>query len=220
MKTLLAIVAAAGMSLASGAYAATLQGTFYDTGGLNFGTPTGTPLTTTMTAAETFLAGNPTPDATFQSTGIDYGGPSPFVFSDLATFLGADAASLNPASAGTINMLGSVITIAGAISLDAGINAFDVFSDDGFSLKINGTEIGREENLTAPANFSFNYDAGAGGIADFEIAWFEGSTTQAALGVKLNGDTLTAAVPLPAAGFLLIGALGGLAAVKRRRKAA
>lgn len=220
MKTLLAIVAAAGISLASGAYAATLQGTFYDTGGLNSGTPTGTPLTTTMTAAETFLAGNPTPDATFQSTGINYGTPPNYTFTDLNAFLGADAASLNPASAGTINMLGSVITIAGAISLDAGINTFDVYSDDGFSLKIDGSEILRRENLVAPTNFNTSFDAGVGGLFDFEITWFEGSTTQAALGVKLNGDTLTAAVPLPAAGFLLIGALGGLAAAKRRRKAA
>lgn len=217
MKTLLAIVAAAGMSLASGAYAATLQGTFYDTGSNQGG---GSPLTNTMTLAEAFLAGNPTPDATFQSTGINYGTPPNYTFTDLNAFLGADAASLNPASAGTIDMLGSVITIAGTISVGAGNNVFDVFSDDGFSIKVNGSEIGRQEGLTAPSNFSFNFDGGLGGLADFEITWFEGSRTQAALGVKLNGDTLTAAVPLPAAGFLLIGALGGLAAVKRRRKAA
>ncbi|WP_135506865.1 VPLPA-CTERM sorting domain-containing protein [Roseovarius aestuariivivens] len=220
MKTLIAFITAAGMSLASGAYAATLHGAFYNTGGNQGG---GSPLTNTMTLADTFLAGNPTPTATFKSTGIDYGGPSPYILSDLGTFLGADAASLSPASAASIDMLGSVIVLTGTIRLGAGINNFEVFSDDGFSMLLNGVEVGRFEGLRGPGSSFFNVDAGFGGDVNMELRYFEGALTQAALRAALNGKTITGLptpVPIPAAGFLLISALGGLVAVKRRRKAA
>jgi len=208
------LVGAAVAIFVAGSAQAGFIGKFYDTCGLQ--DVSCSPLTTTMTQAEAFLGTNPSPDATFVSTGINYGGPAPYVFTDLAAFLGADAASLNPLSEGATSLLGSVITLTGTISLDAGINVFDVFTDDGFSLLIDGLEIGRFEGLRAPASSIINYDAGAGGLANFDLTWFEGSLTQAALAVNLNGDTITA-LPEPETLALFVIGLVGIGFARRRR---
>ena len=213
MKTF-RVVAAAVALLVTGSAHAGFIGAFYDTCGVQ-DPPTCSPLTTSMTAVQAFLATNPSPDATFISTGIDYGGPAPFLFSDLDTFLGVDAASLNPSAEGATNMLGSVITLTGTIFLDAGINVFDVFSDDGFSLLIDGIEIGRFEGLRAPSSSIINYDAGAGGLAAFELSWFDGAETQAALRVNLNGEVITA---VPGPGTLALFGIGLIGLHLGRRK--
>jgi len=215
MKLILSLLAAATICMAGAASATMLNGSFYNVGGVQGG---GAPLVTTMTAADTYLAGAPTVDATFQSTGINYGGPAPFVFSDLGTFLGADSASLS--SNATTSFLGSIITLTGNISVAAGANVFDIFSDDGFSLLINNTEIGRFEGLRAPSSSIVNFNGGTGGVVGFELRHFEGSLTQGALVAKLNGNIITA-VPAPATLPLMAGGLvllGGMGMRRRRRK--
>lgn len=207
-----ACVAAFCASTASAA----IIGAFYDTGGLQGG---GAPLTDSMTATENFLATNPTPDATFTSTGIDYGVGPVFLLSDLDTFLGSDASSLS-APVGATSFLGTVLTFSGSVLLNAGINTFDIFSDDGFSLKIGGVEIGRFEGLRAPGSSVVNYDAGAGGLASFELIYFEGSLSQAALTATLNGDVITGVVPLPAGMTLMLGGIAAFGALRARKKKA
>ena len=206
MKTF-KVVAAVVATLVTGSAQAGFIGTFYDTCGVQ-DPDTCTPVTTTMTEVEAFLATNPSPDATFNSTGIDYGGPAPYVFTDLDAFLGVDAASLDPLAEGATSLLGSVITLTGTIYLDPGINVFDVFSDDVFSLIIDGIEIGSFEGLRAPSSSIINYDAGAGGLAAFELLWFEGSETQAALNVNLNGEIITAVLEPGTLALFGIGLLG------------
>jgi hypothetical protein len=49
--------------------------------------------------------------------------------------------------------------------------------------------------------------------------FFDGASESDSIGGFIDGVQVSA-VPLPAAGFLLFGALGGLAAMRRRKKAA
>jgi hypothetical protein len=71
-------------------------------------------------------------------------------------------------------------------------------------------------------NIAFDYGAGPLNFTSFATRWQSISVTDPD---DPNGDPKTSIVigptpiPVPAAGFLLIGALGGLAAVRRRRRA-
>ena len=205
-------------SVTYGANAATLSGAYYDVGGYlsccSGPTSPGTPVDTATEALAYVTANAPT--ATFQSTAISYNMTAPWSMPSLGGFLGADAASLS-SSAGN-SFLGSILTFAGTISLLAGNNVFDIFSDDGFILYIDNVEVGRFEGLRSPQS-SFINVASAGGNKAFRLVYFEGSQSQAALQVKLNGDLL-APVPLPAGGLMLLGGLGALAVMRRRRKGA
>ena len=214
MKIIRVLVALAILCSVGAANAASFTGKFYDTGGRQGG---GSPLTDSLTDTLNFLGTNPTPTATFQSSGINYGGPAPYTFTTVSAFLGSDASTLDPLSTGTESLLGSVIVLTGTISLNAGINEFDVFSDDGFRLTVGGQEIGSFEGLRAPSSSVFNYDAGAGGNTDFELVWFEGSRTQAALIVELNNEIITA-VPIPAALPLFGSLLLALALFNSRKR--
>lgn len=202
---------------AGSAGAATFAGKFYDVGGFGvFNDPstiTGSPLANSNAAVLDFLAGNPTPDATFTSAAIGYGAQS---ISDLGTFLGSDAASLSGGA--STSFLGTILTFSGTINLLAGNNAFEVFSDDGFLLYINNVLVGNFDGLRPPSSSTFDVDGGAGGNAAFSLIYYEGSQVLAALDVKVNGKIL-APVPLPAGGLLLLGAIGGIAALRRRKAA-
>ena len=215
MKNLIAATVL-GLSMASAANAAPFQGAFYDVGGygtyLDPGSVVGAPLADSNAAVLAFLAGNPVADATFTSGGIGYGAQA---IGSLADFLSTDAGSI--IGDGTTSFLGSILTFSGTIDLLAGLNNnFEVFSDDGFLLYINGVLAGSYDGLRAPSSSLFAVDGGAGGHAQFDLIYYEGSQVLAALDVNLNGNTL-APVPLPAGGLLLIGAIGGLAALRRRK---
>lgn len=219
MKKILLGAVASLVLAAGGASAATFDGKFYDVGGYGvFNDPTsiiGSPFVDSSADMLAYLAGNPTPDATFKSTSIGYGQQH---IGSLANFLDYDAGSITAPAAGATSFLGSILTFAGTIRLDEGNNVFDVFSDDGFILYINDVIAGSFNGLRAPGSSLINVAGGTGGNVDFKLFYFEGSQKLAALTVKLNGEVL-APVPLPAGGLLLLGALGGIAALRRRKTA-
>jgi hypothetical protein len=213
------MISAAVLSVATafGAQAATLSGAYYDVGGFliccSGPTSPGTPVNSASDALA-FVNSNAA-TATFQSTGISYNMTAPHLMPTLGGFLGSDVITLS-GNAGD-SFLGTILTFTGVINLLNGNNVFDIFSDDGFILYVDGVEKGRLEGLRAPGSTTLNV-ASSGGNKSFRLIYFEGSQTQAALQVKLNGATL-AAVPLPAGGLLLLGGLGALALARRRKQA-
>jgi hypothetical protein len=225
MKHLMLAAAILFAPLSAGA--ATISGAFYDVGGRtnfsnagsNNGVGAGIGAAESATAALSYIGSNAA-NATFQSTGINYNTTAPHNMpASIGAFLGVvDAGSLSGGA--STPFLGSILVFSGTIKLLSGNNVFDIFSDDGFILEVDGTERGRFEGLRAPQSGPTINVASSGGIKNFRLIYFEGSQTQAALRAKLNGEILVAAVPVPAAGFLLIGALGGLVALRRRKTAA
>ena len=156
---------------------------------------------------------------TFSSLGISGGGPynldmagvNNFRF-DNALFSGADAGGAllgfeftadtlpQPTSTTvTLNLLGEFTGFQMAWSDDSILDAGDQF----FAAPSNVFGLGVSELATTfssvPKFLIVKYDSVASGG---------------------NVDIRVAAVPLPAGGLLLVGALGGLAALRRRRKAA
>lgn len=64
----------------------------------------------------------------------------------------------------------------------------------------------------------YSFHIAAGGTAWFDWSWGEAYDAGGA-GPFINFSLKASEVPVPAAGFLLLGGLGGLAAMKRRKKA-
>jgi len=87
------------------------------------------------------------------------------------------------------------------------VTEFDVRHDDGMTIYDDGTLLGGFQNPTVARDTSvFGFDGG-----EFRLIY-----------VATNGDPSileVSAVPLPAGGLLLLTALGGFAAVRRKRKA-
>jgi len=88
------------------------------------------------------------------------------------------------------------------------VTEFAVRHDDGMTILDDGTSIGGFQDPTSERNTSvFGFDGG-----EFRLIY-----------VATNGDPSileVSAVPLPAGGLLLLTALGGVAALRRKRKAA
>ena len=170
-------------------------------------------------------------DATFTSSGLDYpqlGGSNSASNSGLLKdFLGTDWASLvNNTSFRSIDDTtvnnASVFQFTGSIALLNGTNSFSIASDDGFELKVGGVVVGSFEGTRAignPTTFDYSSD---GGIEDFQLSFFEDQNSQVGLYGTLNGAVIenVAPVPLPASSLLLLGGLGGLVALRRKKKAA
>jgi hypothetical protein len=90
---------------------------------------------------------------------------------------------------------------------------FDITHDDGFSFFDDGAAVASNAGPTSQTTQSgIVFDGG-----EFRLIYAATNGDPSVL--KLAGQGTLAPVPLPAAGFLLVGALGGLAAVRRRRKA-
>ena len=83
-----------------------------------------------------------------------------------------------------------------------------------------GSNEGVSSGATDTVIFSFDYGAGPLTFTDFATRWQSISVTDPANPSGPPAESLVirpSVVPLPAASFLLIGALGGLAALRRRR---
>ncbi len=96
-----------------------------------------------------------------------------------------------------------------------GSASFKIGASTGFgdgSLSVGATPIDKKIDYLALFNSNF------AGIDTFRITSNKVDKKSANLRVDSIAGTV-AAVPVPAAGFLLLGALGGLAALRRRRKA-
>lgn len=160
------------------------------------------------------------PIATFHSTGIDYpAGATGSISSgtSLSNFLGGttgDGGSIVGTDAS--DLLLSVFRFTGFVDLTAGAHTFDLGSDDGFRLTIGGTQVAIQATERGFGTTSVNADLGAG-VQAFELIYFEddGNT---GIEFKIDGSVVTgvaAPVPLPAAGWMLIAGVGGLAALRR-----
>lgn len=214
------------MLAASGSAAATFQGEFWDvTASPGAGDPASDKIDT-LGDVLSIVEGSDAraPDATFKSTGIDYpqGPQGPGATSDtLADWLGTDSASLSGSSG--VSMLGSIFRFTGSIFLDAGTNNLSVGSDDGYRLSIGGSVVNSVDATRPFSTDSFTYtNSGAAGATPFELIFYEDN--QVAVGVEFKKDgQIAAPVPVPAAGIMLMTALGGLggaAGLRRRRKTA
>lgn len=202
-------IAAIGLSI--GAQAAVLVGVtgeFYDFSG---------PVTS-VTDAETMIAASSGPDATWTVSGIDYPNGAASNVNDatlLSSFLGADSATL---SADFTNLSTSAMRFVGQILLDGSETSFEVGSDDGFVLRIGGSEISRFETQRS---FSTTFAANplSPGLYTFELIYFEnGGDTGIEFGVDGNIVAAGAApVPLPGAAFFMITGLAGVFSRYRQR---
>ena len=112
----------------------------------------------------------------------------------------ADAALISLTLSGTVTFDGAIL---GLITTTAGLNATDAI------LGATGTTYDTFRNR---------------GLEASDITTFAGNTLTASLRASQPGDWMRvvtiAAIPVPAAGFLLVGALGGLVALRRRKAVA
>lgn len=156
--------------------------------------------------------------ATFDSTAIDYPNGAGGSISDsttLSAFLGADAGSLSGAAGSTLG--GSVFRFTGFLDLGAGGHMFTVGSDDGFQLSLGGSVLSSFGGLRAYDETSAF--SGLSGVQAFELIYFE-NAGDTGVTFNIDGELAQAAlpaVPLPASGLLLLGAVGGFGALRRKR---
>lgn len=211
-----AIVLSALVMTGTAATAATFEGSFWNTG-----------TWANMDAAETWAMSNAA-TASFTSTHVDYPNGSGTSVSDgtfLSTYLGVDAGSLS--GAGSTSLGGSIFRFTGWVDLNAGANTLAVGSDDGFKLYyydgatktvLSQYQGGRSFGTTSATLNS------TGGPVKFELWYFE-NTGYTGVTFSANGALANPvdapAVPLPAAGVLLLGGVGAFGVLRRQgRKAA
>lgn len=206
-KTLLAAGAIA--LVAGGASAATFDLTFTSNGapppGVNdCAGDFGTPPDCVYVSADSYYFGDPLNVAAAAYDSNDYGSLSLLAKVD-NPFAETPTVTPGPLSGGTFTF--EVVEGLLKWTYNPGASLATVLA---FSVK-GGPNYNVWEIDSAPTN--------SGGVQTFS-GWFspQGSSTDAISHISFFGAP--APVPLPAAGFLMIGALGGLAALRRSRKAA
>jgi hypothetical protein len=197
-----------GVAIAAApATAATFHGEFWDA----------STAITNLTQADAIIAAGPA-TATFESTRIDYPAGSGLTIgsgSSLATFLGADAATLSGSS--TVAVTRSVFRFTGFLDILGGNTIFRVSSDDGFRLKVGGVQISSFNGTRSFGATSVTRNL-ASGLTPFELVYFE-NAGQAGIEFRVNGAlAVPSAVSLPASLGLLMASILGLGVVARKRR--
>ncbi|MGE9761616.1 retention module-containing protein [Pseudomonas sp. PDM20] len=163
-----------------------LKGNYW---GYNEG-PDGTNLTS-LSQVTSFMAGH-NPSATFTSTTLNYNLSGGDLGGDgnLQKFLGNDAKSLNTDPANTSD---AIIQLTGAINLNAGSYQLRVNADDGFSIKIDGVEVFKYDNIQSPTGReSAVFTIAQSGSHSIEIVyWDQGGQAQLQVEMRPQNGTYT-----------------------------
>ncbi|MCP1626893.1 retention module-containing protein [Pseudomonas nitroreducens] len=161
-----------------------LKGNYW---GYNEG-PDGTNLIS-LSQVTSFMAGH-NPSATFTSTTLNYNLSGGDLGGDgnLQKFLGNDAGSLNTDPANTSD---AIIQLTGAINLNAGNYQLRVNADDGFSIKIDGVEVFKYDNIQSPTGReSAVFTIAQSGSHSIEIVyWDQGGQAQLQVEMRPQNGT-------------------------------
>lgn len=238
MKKLFTIVTLLGFGLSAGfASASTLKGEYWDVVAIAFDpannlarnpvtTPSGTGIVSNATGSfldsvDAIVAGRPA-DYLFESSGINYGAVTRIRSVSLESFLGADGGTLTGGAENSV--LGTILRLTGFVKLTEGENLFQIYSDDGYRLVVDGMVAGEFDGLRGPNSKLTNdiVTSASERVVPFQLLYFEAQTRDAQLVASLNGSIITGEltpIPLPAGLPLLLAGVvvfGGLRLRQRR----
>jgi hypothetical protein len=153
-----------------------------------------------LTLAREYLVANPTPDATFLATTIDY--PNGAVGSTstdelIAAALGVDAASLSDPTVGERPILNTILRMQGFLRVNApGTQTIGVGSDDGSELLIQGVPVITNDGLHSfPGAGPVDVEFTAAGLYAVEVLFFESQSS--AWGLELYFDAPESETSIP-----------------------
>ena len=121
------------------------------------------------------------------------------------------------------NTLTFDLTALNELMLDGGVSTLEFTGKfTGLSVMLDGVAAHLDSFATLARAYSFDQVAfAAGDMKSLVLSWDEvirGNTTRNGVAqINLQLSTAAATVPVPAGGFLLFGALAGLAALRRRK---
>lgn len=136
---------------------------------------------TNFAGVNAYIAANP-PSATFTATSLDYpNGPTNSGGTTVGNFLGVDAASLSNAGIATAPAERMIFVFEGTINVPAdGTYSFNVGSDDGFNLQIDGATVSQYTTNRSFAFTNLNLPLSAGEHS-FRLTYWENTGGQGLL---------------------------------------
>lgn len=239
MKKLLTILTVMGFVLSAGiASASTLKGEYWDVVAISFDpvnnlarnpltTPSGSGVISNQTGSfldsvDAIVAGRDA-DYLFESTGINYEAVNRIRNVSVASFLGSDGSTLTGGADNSV--LGTILRLTGFVRLSAGANLFNIRSDDGYRLVVDGIVAGEFDGLRPPNGRVTNdiVSSASERVVPFQLLYFEAQTRQAQLVASLNGAIITgevAPIPLPAGLPLILAGIAVFGGVRLRQRRA